>query len=177
MNYLWFQIILIFLAAVTGCRSYSDTKSTELWMGECDLEYFANLNYQINRKAEFTPISYVSFSHKQSKLFIGKQNIAKKESVGKSDILTMNRAQQAYFIENNEFAKNLRYLELGIESETEYYSYKIILQNDFSQSVKHIAQSKKEYLKNYIGLVFVTIINGHKTTVSKYCETSKSINI
>ncbi len=147
-------------------------------MGECDLESLANLNYQENRKTEsFMATNDISMKYTQQNYFIGNQKIVTKDSQGKIYIQMMNSAQQAYFLENNQFATNLQDLELGIESETEFYTLKIFPQYGFHQSVKHIAKSKREYLKNYIGLVLATTINGEKTTISKYCETSEPVNL
>ena len=47
-----------------------------------------------------------------------------KESEAKVNVATMLKAQQMYYTENNEFARNLNALELGISERTKYYSYK-----------------------------------------------------
>ncbi|MDY6899965.1 MAG: type IV pilin-like G/H family protein, partial [Cyanobacteriota bacterium] len=122
------------LLSVAGCNYYSNTKSlkSQSWMGECDLESLANFNYQENNKTEPVIASnYVSMKHTQKNYFIGNQKIAIKDSQGKIYITIMNGAQQRYFSENNEFATNLKDLELGIESETEHYTLKIFPQYGF----------------------------------------------
>lgn len=98
-----------------------------------------------------------------------------RQSVGKTDVGAMNRAQRAYFEENNKLAKNLDELQLGIKSETNNYVYKIILQPD-SQSVMNIAQAKREGLKSYVGLTYIAKIGNENLTISNLCETDRLLS-
>lgn len=107
------------------------------------------------------------------------KNQAKKarQSEGKTYIGTMNRAHQAYFLENNKFATTIEELQIGIKSETENYIYKIVPESNQSKSVMNVAQAKREGLKSYTGLVYVTEDNnGEKITNVKLCETNQALS-
>ena len=106
--------------------------------------------------------------------FLNKPQPAR-QSVGKTDVGAMNRAQRAYFEENNKLAKNLDELQLGIKSETNNYVYKIILQPDY-QSVMNIAQAKREGLKSYVGLTYIAKIGNENLTISNLCETDQPLS-
>jgi len=100
---------------------------------------------------------------------------------GKQYIGSMNRAQQAYFIENEEFTTDLEKLLLGIQSETESYSYQIIEPMVPVQSQGYpilapprdrifmVAQSKDPLKKpSYLGAVFIL---PDKMTQAQICQT------
>ncbi|NET60669.1 MAG: hypothetical protein F6K47_32375 [Symploca sp. SIO2E6] len=93
------------------------------------------------------------------------------ESEGKIYISSMNRAQQAYRLENEQFASNLQELGLGIESETEIYRYQILPQSDRASLVMMTATAKVPELRSYTGAVFV--VDGQATTVTAICETDQ----
>jgi len=88
-------------------------------------------------------------------------------------VKSMNRAQQAYFVENNKFAKNLQDLKIGIESETKNYRYRILSQGKNNQSIVQTATAKKPDLKSYTGIVFIRKIKGETLTNAAICETVK----
>lgn len=100
---------------------------------------------------------------------------------GKQYIRSMNRAQQAYFIENQEFTTDLEPLGLGIQSETESYSYQILESMVPVQSSGYpilqaprdrifmVAQSKEPLKKpSYLGAVFIL---PDRMTKTQICET------
>ena len=96
------------------------------------------------------------------------------DAEAKQIIGTMNRGQQAYFIENNKFAKTIPELQIGIESsETENYHYRIVSQRKNNQSVVQTATAKKPELKSYTGIVFITKVKGETLTNVAICETVK----
>ncbi|MTJ11182.1 hypothetical protein FJR11_00925 [Anabaena sp. UHCC 0187] len=88
-------------------------------------------------------------------------------------VKSMNRSQQAYFVEQNKFAKTIQDLQMGIESETENYRYQIISQGKNNQNVVNTATAKKPELKSYTGIVFITKVKGETLTNTAICETVK----
>jgi hypothetical protein len=109
--------------------------------------------------------------------FLNKPLIAR-QNEGKTVTGSMNRAQQAYYLENNKFSTSIEALGLGIKQETNQYIYKMILQPN-SQSVMNIAQSKHEKFKSYVGLVYSTKVDndtGETITYTKLCETSEALS-
>ncbi|MEM7555415.1 MAG: type IV pilin-like G/H family protein [Cyanobacteria bacterium P01_A01_bin.84] len=94
---------------------------------------------------------------------------------GKTYVGSMNRAQQAYILENNKFATNLKELQIGIKSETDNYTYKVVSPPG-NKSVMNMAQAKRTELNSYVGLVYVSKVNGENTTFTKLCQTNQSIS-
>ncbi|MBK1990144.1 hypothetical protein A0J48_021890 [Sphaerospermopsis aphanizomenoides BCCUSP55] len=98
----------------------------------------------------------------------GLLNQAKKarQAEGKTYVGSMNRGEQAYYVENNQFTADVEKLGIGINTETENYSYRInILSNT---AVQTIGVAKKAELTNFSGGVFVT---SNKSTVAILCQT------
>ncbi|BAZ29587.1 general secretion pathway protein H [Cylindrospermum sp. NIES-4074] len=71
---------------------------------------------------------------------------------GKQNIGVMNRAQQAYQLENNSFANSLGKLMVGISPKTKNHKTSISLGE---KAVFHHALAKKDKLKSYFGAVFL----------------------
>jgi hypothetical protein len=94
-----------------------------------------------------------------------------RQSEGITYVGSMNRAQQAFFLENGKFASNLVELALGISSETELYKYQVLLL-DSKKGVQNIGLAKKEGLKSYTGLTY-TKFNPEETTLALLCESIK----
>jgi len=85
----------------------------------------------------------------------------------------MNKGQQAYYAEYGRFTSSLQELGIGIKSETENYSYSIVLSND-QRVVQSIGLAKRDGLKNYTGIVFlVKTSNGEQTTSAILCESNE----
>lgn len=80
----------------------------------------------------------------------------------------MNRAQQAFFLEKSEFANTLEDLGLGLEPETDNYSYKISATSDGGAVMT--ATAKNDQLKSYTGVVFLDQPE-QKVTKAVICET------
>ena len=104
--------------------------------------------------------------------------LAPKQSQASSRVGSLVRGQQAYYLEENKFAVNLEELSIGIESEDDFYSYKVIPQGDNTQKVKLVAEAKQTGLKSFTGAVFATTFanntNSEFTTVQIICETDGS---
>lgn len=88
---------------------------------------------------------------------LGQVNKAK-QSEAKSNIGTMNRAQQAYQLEYTQFASTINELGVGVRSVTDNYQYKITGPTDgviINQGVAF-----KPSLKSYAGLVATYLPTG-----------------
>ena len=96
-----------------------------------------------------------------------------KQPEGKTYIGAMNRAQQAYYLENNKFSPTIEPLGIGIKPETESYNYQIVPQGNRTQSVMHTAKAKRPELNSYTGAVFAVTNNGENITRTAICETDK----
>jgi hypothetical protein len=86
----------------------------------------------------------------------------------------MNRAQQAFYAENATFSPSIEKLGIGIKSETENYSYSIVLSND-KRFVQSIGLAKRDGLKNYTGIVYLTKNSDgeYTSTQSRLCESNQ----
>lgn len=116
------------------------------------------------------------------RLFTGE--VQSREIAGKYAILSMNRAQIAYFKEKKEFATTIDEL-LTIKTETDInliksqlnsnsYVFKVALQPSENKSVMHIAQPKLKYIRSHLGLVYVIDINGDDYTITLVCKAENS---
>ena len=94
---------------------------------------------------------------------------------GKSNVGAMNRAQQAYYLENNRFASSMEELQLGIKLETDNYSYKTLPQPSV-KGVMNVAQTKNEKLNSYVGLVYLTKVGNESTTITQLCESTQPLS-
>ena len=109
--------------------------------------------------------------------FLSMANNAK-QSEAKQYVGSMNRAQQAYFYENNALATSVDALGLGIKTETNNYKYSLRVTKTASFSY---AVAKKPELKNYFGGVFLVPAKelypnanlDEVRTVSILCQTKK----
>lgn len=198
--------LLLVVAGISGCNSSSNAQPSESdkWAGEWELKDPAGSGQSIKiilttkGKAYLIPpvpnssesVAYdiqlervsdntsLPDNIKVVKLeeTVEKQANKARQSEGKTYTGAMNRAHQAYFLENNKFATNIKELQLGIKSETENYAYKVVPQSNQTKSVMNIAQAKRKGLKSYVGLVYLTKINGDGTTIAKLCETSEFLS-
>ncbi len=97
-----------------------------------------------------------------------------RQTEAKQYVSSMNKAQQAFYAEYATFSATIEKLGIGIKSETENYSYSIVLSNDkrFAQSM---ALAKIDGLKNYTGIVFLTKTSDgqYTSTQSRLCESTQ----
>ncbi len=124
--------------------------------------------------------------------FLSSSNKAK-QSEGKQYVGSMNRAQQAYFLEKNSFANDIQKLGLGIKTETTNYRYSTYATNQavFSYGITRSDTYQTEYilfiprrvkvqLKSYIGGIFIVpatqldakAAKDEMTTIAILCETN-----
>ncbi|MBD2068627.1 type IV pilin-like G/H family protein [Leptolyngbya sp. FACHB-671] len=100
------------------------------------------------------------------------------EQEGWNYIGAMNRAQQAYYLEHEEFATTLRQLRVGISEETGFYRYAIVTPSDPSRGVIMTAQAKSEELRSFASAVWLVGIRAgdsvvERTTMATICETEQ----
>ncbi|WP_204154496.1 type IV pilin-like G/H family protein [Leptolyngbya sp. CCY15150] len=103
--------------------------------------------------------------------FLNQANKAR-QSEAQTYIGAMNRAQQAFYLENREFADQAGFadLELGI-SNTENYTYTINGGGAGSVQATNEATPSGPDLKGYAGTIWLgTGGDGNATTLAKLCE-------
>jgi type II secretory pathway pseudopilin PulG len=90
-----------------------------------------------------------------------------RESKVRSYLRDTLHEQEVYYLEKQGFASSWDQLSLGVRPESGSYTYTIAPQSD-GKSVMVIAQSKKEFLKGYIGAVFA--VGDSPSTVQIYSQ-------
>ncbi len=114
-----------------------------------------------------------------------------KQSGARQNIGAISRAQQAYFLENQTFARRLESLGLGISLESQHYSYRILsfsypIQSQPSlvsetqnlHAIASIAYPKSENLKVYLGITWMTMHPHDRTELISQgivCESEKPL--
>ncbi|MEL7357665.1 MAG: type IV pilin-like G/H family protein [Cyanobacteria bacterium J06560_6] len=107
--------------------------------------------------------------------FLNQANKAK-QSEAKTYIGSINRAQQAYFMENGEVATNERFaqLGLGIKTDTDNYDYTIVTDTDEGDYAGAMATPDDGPLKLYAGGIKTAVVgedeNVETTTLTVLCE-------
>lgn len=107
--------------------------------------------------------------------FLNQANKAR-QSEAKTYIGSMNRAQQAYFLESNSFANMFSVLGLGIDNITESYEYGITVATGSAVGEGTTGYAKPSgtsaSVKAYIGGVKIGSVQGtsEATTLSVLCE-------
>ncbi|MEH2045645.1 type IV pilin-like G/H family protein [Nostoc sp.] len=105
--------------------------------------------------------------------FLNQANKAK-QSEAKTYTGSMNRAQQAYYLENTTFTDSIGALGLGIATQTVNYEYSAVLLSGSTSVVSNQAKVRVTTapLKSYIGIVEVTnqAATSEATTVAILCE-------
>ena len=111
--------------------------------------------------------------------FLNQANRAR-QSEAQTYVGSVNRAQQAYRLENTEFADAISKLGIGIPVETEFYHYGNgtdsetlgeIPSGQIGNSVQAVAKQQDEALRGYLGVTFVaTDQQGNATTVAGLCQ-------
>ncbi|NEQ49505.1 MAG: prepilin-type N-terminal cleavage/methylation domain-containing protein [Leptolyngbya sp. SIO3F4] len=109
--------------------------------------------------------------------FLNQANKAK-QSEAKTYIGSINRAQQAYYLENNEFATHATFtqLGLGIDTKTTNYTYSIATDANNDSYAISVADPEGSALKAYAGAVRLGTVQGtgEATTLAILCEALKA---
>ncbi len=105
-----------------------------------------------------------------------------KQSEAEQYIGSINRAEQAFFLEKEQFTTSIQELGIGIKSETDNYRYRIFLlqrpgvsRPELKTAVWSIAIPKQPTLKSYVGVVWLFNIPGSNELTSNriLCESSQ----
>jgi len=112
--------------------------------------------------------------------FLNQANKAK-QSEAKQYVGSMNRAQQAYYLEQNQFANNANFGSLGLGIATQTTNYKYVINGGGTASPSAVTNQaqlvlKAAPLKAYIGAVQVGVITetSEATTLALLCEAAKA---
>jgi type II secretory pathway pseudopilin PulG len=101
------------------------------------------------------------------------QAVKAKESEARTYVGSMNRAQQAYYLENDKFSWQIEDLGLGIATETTNYRYQITAA-DKGRTIS-VGTAKRSGIKSYVGGVFVIPDSSDITsTVSILCQSDRA---
>ncbi|MEH1933147.1 MAG: type IV pilin-like G/H family protein [Nostoc sp.] len=106
--------------------------------------------------------------------FLNQANKAK-QSEAKTYVGSMNRAQQAYYLENTSFTNSIGSLGLGIATKTVNYAYQIsYTTGDSIATNQAVVNTAGAPLKSYVGGVEVTnqAATSEATTIAVLCEAS-----
>ena len=95
-----------------------------------------------------------------------------RQSEGKQYVSSMNRAQQAYFVEKGAFSNSITAMGLGIKTQTTSYNYSISTTKNAAFSYA-LPLSERKNLTSYVGAVF---LGKENTTTAILCEAKSSGN-
>lgn len=99
--------------------------------------------------------------------FLNQANKAR-QSEAQTYVGSMNRGQQAYYLEQSEFAADIPTLGIGVPSETGYYDYATA--GGAGTSATSTATVTKGTLKEYSGIVWITPdASGNSTSLARVC--------
>lgn len=106
--------------------------------------------------------------------FLNQANKAK-QSEAKQYTGTMNRVQQAYYLEKNKFASDLVALANPVPTETANYAYTSAAASSTATNVTSFGTSNKPALKSFAGMVAISVVTASSdaTTTAILCETDK----
>ncbi|MEW5856268.1 MAG: type IV pilin-like G/H family protein, partial [Cyanobacteriota bacterium] len=108
--------------------------------------------------------------------FFAKRTIIEK-SEARQSVGAMNRGQQAYFIENNDFSNSVEKLGVGVENQKGNYEY--ATRQHTSKAAFNYATPRNRRNKSYVGGVFIVpsesyldaVMNG-RMTIGILCESN-----
>jgi hypothetical protein len=106
------------------------------------------------------PVFFCTASEAQSS-----KTVKAKEAEGKQYVISMNKAQQAYYAQNTGFTSSIANLGLGIKPESTNYKYSISTGN---KAVFNYGVSQQPNLKSFVGGVFLV----GNTTQTILCQTA-----
>lgn len=95
-----------------------------------------------------------------------------RQTEGKEYLRSLNRAQQAYHIDNNQFATELDALPVDVPQTTENYSYEMAEAENPEKQIVMTATAQQDNLKSYTAAIFlVTDESGFTSSVAGICAT------
>ncbi|MEM7712872.1 MAG: type IV pilin-like G/H family protein [Cyanobacteria bacterium P01_A01_bin.68] len=105
-----------------------------------------------------------------------------RQSEAKNYVGSMNRAQQAFYLENNNsFTTSVVSLALGIKTQTENFKYEITAESTTGSVVTNKGAALKKALKSYAGVTYTSTqdVNGvsDAITLATMCESVNPANV
>ena len=99
-----------------------------------------------------------------------------KQAESKQNVGSINRAQQAYFLENQLFTSSVQAVGIGIKTQTDNFKYEAVT-NTNSDAVANWGSALKPALRSYFGVVGTTIGGaGSSTEVLTIAFACESLN-
>ncbi|MCY7407229.1 MAG: type IV pilin-like G/H family protein [Alkalinema sp. CAN_BIN05] len=95
-----------------------------------------------------------------------------KESEAKRLIGTLNRVQQAYYLENDRFTTNLESTGV-VKPDTANYRYRLFIAPDRYPAALQVGLPKTSDLLTFLGLVYATKLNGQTAAIAILCVSDK----
>lgn len=88
---------------------------------------------------------------------------------GKTYVGSLNRSQQAYFLENEQFSDSVAALDLGIAEEIAAHQLQVTLLNELA--VRNVASPKDSSGTTYAGFVWIVALDdGSSFSMAQVCE-------
>jgi prepilin-type N-terminal cleavage/methylation domain-containing protein len=100
-----------------------------------------------------------------------------KQAEAKQYVGSLNRAQQAYYVENTAFASSVENVGIGIKTQTDNYTYDI--GGTFSGTTAEVTNkgtSNKDALRSYAGVAYLTTLgaNSETSALATLCEATSA---
>ena len=105
------------------------------------------------------------------------QSSKAKQSEAKQYVGSMNRAQQAYYLENADWGSTVNVLGLGIQTQTINYSYTVdTITGASTTSVYNYGAALKRPIRHYYGTVWLGTVTdtSEASTLAILCETKEA---
>ncbi|WP_019499940.1 type IV pilin-like G/H family protein [Pseudanabaena sp. PCC 6802] len=133
-------------------------------------ENFSISLFSLERVSDRTTLSPDSRLSEQEVNLIRSQA---RQSEARSYTSSLNKGQQAFFVEKNRFSSSIDDLGVGIKSETNNYSYRVRVFDN--KRVQTMGIAKKDGLRSYTGAVFVLRERNTSdvTSVDILCESDR----
>jgi hypothetical protein len=98
-----------------------------------------------------------------------------RQTEGQEYLRSLNQAQKAYHIDNNQFATELNALPVDVPQTTENYSYEIAEAQNPEKQIVMTATAQQDDLKSYTAAIFViSDDSGFTSSVAGICSTQGS---
>lgn len=104
--------------------------------------------------------------------FLNQANKAK-QSEAKQYIASINKGQQAYYVENSDFSSSIQALGIGIRTATQNYTYDVDVQDVNGEgAAQSWTADGANGLRAYAGVVYLTAAGDALTSATILCESS-----
>lgn len=97
-----------------------------------------------------------------------------KEFMAKITTGSMNRSQQAYYLENSQFTNKIQDLGIDLKPNDSNYSYRVFVAPDRYPAALQVSLPKSSELLTFIGIVHLTtVLKDESTTIATFCVSEK----